>query len=243
MQVAVALDLEFDGDTLLCAATSWTNGTLNLTQVWVSHNSVGYDTLQPSMLHALLDQLWQYHSQGIRLVTWGGTSSDWPKLYNHAPEELKSRVRDMALGSIDIPLVSAAANGMMMSLTSTAMGMGLGARPACDSEDVPRLWNSHDASKQHDVVKHVQWDAWACAALWDKLISAAQFSRPALSWVTKRSGVRSVRLHRTGTTGMYTLPCVRDLLSWAPPEPSFEVPLHLRVDCQTEWLRRIIPPL
>lgn len=239
MSVAVALDLEFDGDVLLCGATSWTNGTLNLTQLWVSHNAKGYNPLPESTVDALIQQLWQYHTEGITLVTWGGTSSDWIKLYAHAKAEMKDRVRDMALASIDIPLVSAAANGMMMSLTSTAMGMGLGARPACDSEDVPRLWNSQDPTKQHDVVKHVQWDAWACAALWDKLYAAAQFSRPSLSWVTKRSGVRSVRLHRIGGP-VYTLPCVRALLKWAPPETLFEVPLHLRVDTQTSWLRTLV---
>jgi hypothetical protein len=236
--VAVSLDLEFDKDTLLCAATSWTNGTLNLTQTWVSHNLKGYDNLQPATIDALIMQLWAYHCSGLKILTWGGTGSDWIKLYNHAASpEWKVRVRQMALASIDIPLISAAANGMMMSLTSTAMGMGVGARPACDSEDVPRLWNSQDASKQHDVVKHVQWDAWACAELWNKLNSSAQFSRPLLSWVTKRSGVRSVRLHRTGESGSYGLPCVMDILSWAPPETMFEVPLYLRVDTQTAWLR------
>jgi hypothetical protein len=237
MRTAVALDLEFDGDTLLCAATSWSDGTLNLTQSWVSHSSSGYENLQPALIQALIHQLWVYHQQGIVLVTWGGTSSDWPKLFLHATEEYKPKVKEMALASVDIPLISAGANGMMMSLTSTAMGMGLGARPACDSEDVPRLWNSGEVTKQHDVVKHVNWDAWACAALWDKLYSSCQFSRPALSWVTKRSGVRSVRLHRKGSPGEYTLPCVKDILSWAPPETVFVVPDYLRAENLTAWLR------
>jgi hypothetical protein len=234
---AVALDLEFEGDTLLCASTSWTNGSLNLTQVWVSHTARGYKNLEHATIQALIYQLWQYYCEGITLVTWGGTSSDWPKLYKYAQPEFKDKVKIMALTSIDIPLISAAANGMMMSLTSTAMGMGLGARPACDSEDVPRLWNSGDVTKQHDVVKHVHWDAWACAELYAKLLASAQFSRPSLSWVTKRSGVRSVRLHRKGITGAYSLPCVQDILHWAPPETLFEVPTYLRVDNLTAWLK------
>ena len=234
---AVALDLEFSGDILLCAATSWTNGSVNFTQVWVSHTTKGYKNLEHVSVQALIYQLWQYYCEGITLVTWGGTSSDWLKLYNYAQPEFRDKSKLMALASIDIPLVSAAANGMMMSLTSTAMGMGLGARPACDSEDVPRLWNSGDVLKQNDVVKHVHWDAWACAELYSKLLAASQFSRPSLSWVTKRSGVRSVRLHRKGRDGVFSLPCVQDILHWAPPETLFEIPIHLKVDTLTAWLR------
>jgi len=237
--VAVALDLEFEGDTILCAATSWTNGTLNLPQIWVSHSVKGFEPLSNFMIEALIQQLWSYHLQGITLVTWGGTSSDWLKLWNYAKtQDARKCIIEMAYASVDIPLVSAAATGMMMSLTSTAMGMGLGARPACDSEDVPRLWSTQDPVKQSEVVNHVKWDAWACAALWDKLIAQAQFSRPQLSWVTKKSGLRSVRLHRTQNTSLvWVLPKVEEVLKWDIPKPQFTIPEHLRTEKLTGWLK------
>jgi hypothetical protein len=237
--VAVALDLEFEGDKILCAATSWTNGTINVPQLWVSHNASGYEPLNDFMIDALIQQLWTHHQQGITLVTWGGTSSDWLKLWRYAKTpEIRKCILEMAHASVDIPLVSAAATGMMMSLTSTAMGMGLGARPACDSEDVPRLWNTHDPAKQNEVVNHVKWDAWACAALWDKLIAQAQFSRPQLSWVTKKSGLRSVRLHRVQNAGLvWVLPKVEEVLKWDKPKPQFTIPEHLLTERLTSWLR------
>lgn len=237
--IAVSLDLEFDGDTILCAATSWTNGALNLPQIWVSRNAKGYEPMNDFMIDALITQLWTHHLQGIYLVTWGGTSSDWKKLHAYAKTpETKACIMEMAKFSIDIPLVSAAATGMMMSLTSTAMGMGLGARPACDSEDVPRLWNTHDPVKQEEVVEHVKWDAWACAALWNKLIAQAQFSRPQISWVTKKSGLRSLRLHRMhNAQNVWVLPRVWEVLKWENPNPQFVIPDHLKTEKLTSWLR------
>jgi hypothetical protein len=207
----------------------------------VSHNAKGYEPLNEFMIDALIQQLWTYHVQGICLVTWGGTSSDWLKLWKYAKTaEARRCIVEMALASYDIPLVSAAATGMMMSLTSTAMGMGLGARPACDSEDVPRLWNTQDPVKQNEVVSHVKWDAWACAALWDKLIAQAQFSRPQLSWVTKKSGLRSVRLHRElNADKVYTLPRVSEVLKWETPNTQFVIPEHLRTEKLTGWLREL----
>jgi hypothetical protein len=239
---AVSLDLEFEGETILCAATSWTNGTLNSTQIWVSRNAKGYEPMNDFMIDALIQQLWQHYIQGIYLVTWGGTSSDWLKLWKYAKTpEIKKCIMEMAHYSIDIPLVSAAATGMMMSLTSTAMGMGLGARPACDSEDVPRLWNTKDPVKQEEVVAHVKWDAWACAALWNKLVAQAQFSRPQLSWVTKKSGLRSVRLHRVQNHDqIWVLPRVLEVLKWETPNPQFVIPDHLRTDKLTSWLKEDI---
>jgi hypothetical protein len=239
--VAVALDLEFEGDLILCAATSWTNGTLNVPQLWVSHNATGYEPLNNFMIDALIQQLWTYHLQGITLVTWGGTSSDWLKLWKYAKTpEIRKCILEMAHASVDIPLVSAAATGMMMSLTSTAMGMGLGARPACDSEDVPRLWNTKDPAKQNEVVNHVKWDAWACAALWEKLIAQAQFSRPQLCWVTKKSGLRSVRLHRVQNSALvWVLPKVEEVLKWEKPKPQFTIPEHLRTEKLTSWLKEV----
>ena len=162
MSVALSFDLELDGDIILCASSAWTNGLLNFPTTWTSYDKEGYVAMLPETLGAFIASLWKAHSDGIVLVTWGGTGSDWKALIKAAPEH-SDKIREMALASVDIPLISAASNGMMMGLAATAQGMGIGDRPSCDSEQVPELWRTGDVAKQNEVVSHVRWDAWACA--------------------------------------------------------------------------------
>ena len=113
MSAAVAVDLEFDGDVILCAATCWTNGFLFVPQLWCCHGTSGFVALNDSMLESLLDSLWQFHETGAALVTWGGTGCDWPKLLKSANASYHEKIRTLALASIDIPLVSVAAIGAL----------------------------------------------------------------------------------------------------------------------------------
>lgn len=236
---AVALDLEFDGDTILCAATCWTNGLLQVPQIWVSHAANGFVPLTRPVITSLVDTLWNFHESNVTIVTWGGTGCDWPKLLKAAAPEDAARIRTMALHSVDIPLVSVAANGMMMGLGATAAAMGFGARENCASEDVPQLWNTKDALKQHEVVQHVQWDAYVTAQIWTRLMFQISFARPQISWMTQRSGLRSVRLHRErGRNGEWTLPSVEHVMQWMAPNAKFQIPEHLHPQRLTNWLRQ-----
>lgn len=238
MSAAVAVDLEFDGDVILCAATCWTNGFLFVPQLWCSHSPSGFVALSDSTLGSLLDSLWEFHEAGTVLVTWGGTGCDWPKLLKSSDESYHEKIRIMARSSIDIPLVSVAANGMMMGLAATATGMGLGFRTSCDSELVPSMWNSKDAVKQHEVMQHVQWDAWATVQIYNRLMFQINFARPQITWVTLRSGPRSVRLQRERLpSGAWTLPTVGSIMDWDAPVAKFQIPEHLHPMKLTQWLR------
>jgi hypothetical protein len=236
---AVALDLEFDGDTILCAATCWTNGLLQVPQLWVSHSAQGFAPLTKGVISSLVDALWNFHQNQVTIVTWGGTGCDWPRLAKSASAEDADRIRTLALNSVDIPLISAAANGMMMGLSATAAGMGLGMRPHCTSEDVPMLWKTKDAAKQNEVVQHVQWDAWVTVQIWTRLMFQIAYARPQICWITQRSGLRSVRLHRemAADGSAWVLPSVDSIMKWNAPHAKFQIPEHLHPLRLTQWLR------
>lgn len=237
MSLAVCLDLELDGDTILCAATAWTNGFMTIPQLWVEQTKTGFAPLGPKNIELLLDFLVQCKDQGMALVTWGGTNTDWRMLHKAVGDERKAQVKELAMYAVDIPLLSSAANGMMMGLTAVAQGMGLGKRPACDSQDVPNYWNSGDAKMLNDVFLHVQWDASTCAAIYNRLTFNAQFQRPLMTWMTVRGQMRSVRLQREKTQdGSYKLPRVADLILWEPPTTNFRIPEHLHPKTIIQWL-------
>ena len=235
--VAVCFDLELDGNVILCAATAWTNGLITVPQLWSQQTRSGFVPLNESTLEALIISLHGCYKQGIALVTWGGTGSDWKALYNAARLEIKPLVKEMALHSIDIPLISSAANGMMMGLTSAALGMGMGHRPACESQDVPAFWNSGDVKKQNEVLLHVQWDAGICANIYNHLYAECQVRRPMLTWITKKGETRYVRLQRVRTiSGAHELPRIEDILQWGEPVCNFPIPDSLHPKTMLKWL-------
>ena len=212
-------------------------------QLWSSSTKDGFSELQPLQYDALLDTLWMAHLSGCVVATWGGTGSDWPiMLKNARSEEQRMRIRTLAKESVDIPLISAAANGMMMGLVPASLGMGLGTRPACESEDVPRFWNSGDPARQNEVLQHVLWDSKTLAEIYFKLYFAAQGGRPALHWITQKSGPRTVRLQRVKVSeengeDRYVLPSVKEVMTWPEPQTNFEIPSHLHAKKLCEWLR------
>lgn len=231
--MALSFDLEFDGDSLLCAATFWTNGFIEVPQLFVTQEGDKFTNLSAKSIESLIETLWAAHCFGTILLTWGGTGSDWKKLIVAAPEH-KDKIKEMALNSVDIPLIAAASTGMMMGLNSTAVGMGLGPQPSCDSIDVPSFWKG-DARKQFMVVDHVRWDAWACAQIYQKLLM--QDHRPQLSWMTQKSGLRSIRLKREKIQDTWGLPRVYHILTWDKPITAFKVPDHLEAGKMYEWLK------
>jgi hypothetical protein len=238
MAVVVAFDIEYDNDKILCACTAWSNGMVCVPQLWSSGNRDGFTTLQQSTYDALLDSLWDAHMSGCIVLTWGGTGSDWPVMLKNAKtDEQKQKIKILARESVDIPLISVAANGMMMGLVPAAVGMGMGLRPSCDSEDVPRFWNSGNPARQNEVLEHVVWDCKTLSSIYFKLYFSAQHARPTLQWITQKSGPRSVRLQRISEGGVYRLPCVKETMRWPEPQANFEIPAHLHPKKLTEWLR------
>ena len=239
MKSAIALDLEWDGASILCAATTWIDLSFGLSPeplLWAAPTGSGYVPLSAAFLEAFIDTLWQAHITGVTLVTWGGTASDWKALLTACPSR-ELRLREMALASVDIPLISVAQNGMMQSLVSVARAMGMPPRSGCElSSDVPRMWKQGPAA-QTEVLRHVQWDAWATCQLYAKLYAAAQVTRPQLTWNTMRSGTRSVRLQRVKIGEEWGLPSVKEILEWPAPVSNFPIPPHLHPAELTKWLR------
>lgn len=231
--MALSFDLEFDGDSLLCAATFWTNGFIEVPQLFVTQEGDRFTNLSTTSLESLIETLWAAHCFGTVLLTWGGTGSDWKKLIVAAPQHT-DKIKEMALNSVDIPLIAAASTGMMMGLNSAAVGMGLGPQPSCESIDVPSFWKG-GAQKQFMVVDHVRWDAWACAQIFQKLM--LHDHRPQLSWMTQKSGLRSIRLRREKILETWGLPRVYHILKWEKPVTAFTVPDHLDPEKMYEWLK------
>ena len=244
MSVVFAFDIEYDGDKILCACTAWSNGMVCVPQLWSSSTKDGFCQLQPLQFEALLDTLWAAHLSGCVVATWGGTGSDWPVMLKNAQsDEQREKIRILAREHVDIPLISSAANGMMMGLVPAALGMGLGSRPACESEDVPRFWNSGDPARQDEVLEHVLWDSKTLAQIYFKLFFAAQGGRPALHWITQKSGPRTVRLQRSRVEmppgeeeERWQLPPVKEVMAWPDPQANFEIPPHLNAKKICEWL-------
>jgi hypothetical protein len=233
--MALSFDLEFDDDSILCAATFWSNGFIDVPQLFVTQEGSKFTNLSSTSLEALIEVLWTAHCFGTTILTWGGTGSDWKRLAKAAPQHT-DKIKEMALSSVDIPLIAGASTGMMMGLNAAAIGMGLGPQPSCDSIDVPLFWKG-DAQKQFMVIEHVRWDAWACAQIWNRLMFQIQNTRPQLSWMTQKSGLRSIRLRREKIEGDWMLPRVHHVLKWDKPVTSFIVPDHLDTSKMFEWLQ------
>jgi hypothetical protein len=232
--MALSFDLEFDGDSLLCAATFWTNGFIDVPQLFVTQEGSKFTNLSSTSLEALIEVLWAAHCFGTTILTWGGTGSDWKKLTKSAPQHA-DKIKEMALQSVDIPLISGASTGMMMGLNATAVGMGIGAQPFCDSIDVPSFWKG-SSQQQFVVVEHVRWDAWACAQIWNRLMQQIEHTRPQLSWMTQKSGLRSIRLRREKVDDEWVLPRIHHIVKWEKPVTAFTVPEHLDTTKMFEWL-------
>ena len=235
--MTLALDLEWDSSTILCAATAWIDDSFAPTpQLWALPCAQKFVPLSPTLIDALIDTLYAAFKGGTRIVTWGGTGTDWKALLKASPHK-EDMIKELARGSIDIPLVSVAHNGMMQSLVSTAYAMGLVQRSGCDlSADVPKLW-AGGIQSQMQVLDHVQWDAWATAQIFHRLHLAAQYGRPQLTWSTQRSGLRSVRLQRVKTEKGWSLPSVSDVMTWPVPVCKFSIPDHLHPLQFTSWLK------
>jgi hypothetical protein len=232
--MALSFDLEFDDDHLLCAATFWTNGFIDVPQLFVTQEGTKFTNLSSTSLESLIETLWAAHCFGTVILTWGGTGSDWKKLAKAAPQHA-DKIKEMALNSVDIPLIAGASTGMMMGLSAAAVGMGLGPQPSCDSIDVPAFWKG-DVAKQNMVVDHVRWDAWACAQIYSRLMLQINHARPQLSWMTQKSGVRSIRLRKEKIDDEWALPRIHHILEWEKPVTAFIVPDHLEPSKMLQWL-------
>lgn len=234
---ALSFDLELDDDKILCASTYlYSNNFIYVPQLFVTQKENGFTYLSDLSIDSLIESLWIAHSFGTTILTWGGTGSDWPKLLKAAPRH-EAKIREMALQSVDIPLICAASTGMMMGLSATADGMNMGSRPNCESDQVPIFWKSNDPIKQFEVIQHVQWDAWACLQIWLKMMYQIQQIRPMIYWITKKNGRRSLRLKRQKSVdNKWELPRVKNVIEWETPVTVFDIPKHLEAKSMTQWL-------
>lgn len=117
------------------------------------------------------------------LVTWGGTACDFRVLEAQCGDSPchKKMARQLAWGSVDVPLASASTIGTMVGLDAAAFGMGLGAK-RLDSVDMPTLWKKHPIA----VLEHVAEDARKTAMVYYRMFQNIN-PKPVLQWITRKS--------------------------------------------------------
>ena len=123
-----------------------------------------------------VDALFMLHLSGHKIVTWGGSSSDWRMLSRECKEK-DFVVRELALNSIDIPMCSCMSIGVMMSLRAASTAVGLELKNPEDSKSMPEIWSSN----RQKVLEHVSHDSYATF-----IVLAYILGTGTLPWVTNR---------------------------------------------------------
>lgn len=150
-------------------------------QVW--YESSGHH-LSAQTLEAFVDQLLNFYTSGHRLVTWGGSATDWRMLYKECPSRAKT-IKLLALDSIDVPMCSCIAIGTMMGLNAACKALGLALKEDSASSDVPSLWLSGTEGRQK-VLQHVSNDATATM-----LVVSKAYENKYLQWITQKNTLKS----------------------------------------------------
>jgi len=150
-------------------------------------------------LEAFVDHL-DYCSKISKIVSWGGSASDWKLLYKECPSK-RQLIKQLALQSIDIPLCSFMSIGQMMGLKSACSAIGLTLKEESDSSDVVFYWKlcACCASKpsielpckaciesRKKVIQHVSNDSYGTYTV---LLGAIQ--NGALPWITKKNQLKT----------------------------------------------------
>lgn len=124
----------------------------------VSKHAPPGPALSAAQVCKFVDCLHAFAAQQKRIVTWGGTRTDFRWLYAAVGDSAvhKRRILDLCSNHADIPFLTRSKHGVMMSLDATARAMGLNEKPA-ESANIPLLWRMKE--ERHLVVEHVRHDA------------------------------------------------------------------------------------
>lgn len=152
------------------------------------------------------------------LVTWGGMSADFRMLCKECPQ-LRSTIQQLALHSIDVPFVSACHQGMMMSLSSAADGIGIQGKDTGVSKEVPEWWRAGLRQKVHE---HVCTDVRLTMEVFLDICH-----RKSLVWKTQRGFVRH---------WAFPFQRVSECLQVPKPVVPFEIKKSMDPKVQAQWL-------
>lgn len=177
---------------ILCGATATLTKPHSATDVQVWHHAaVGVLPLPmlPTEVCALVDFLWEAHTRGDTLVTWGGLASDWRVLTGEAglvSAAHAHKCRVMARAHVDIAFAAATSMGGMMGLRAACAGMGLDAKHPHASALVPFMWAM---GFWPAVLQHVSHDATMTACVYASMFAAASDSGSAEDGQASAAGV------------------------------------------------------
>jgi hypothetical protein len=194
----VVFDLEFDSLLPPVKSSQWENHPPHIIcaalvtsslvpSVYVSADTKMYDDVcSQDMLKKFINELYSFHLRNFSIVTWGGCSGDWRVLMQTFPND--PRIEEMMLASIDIPLASSCYTGMMMSLASASMAIGMAGKVAKDSALIPDRWKT---GQQEAVIGRVISDVLATYKVYETLLTQQK-----LVWMTSKGTLRCWRLSR-----------------------------------------------
>ena len=141
------------------------------------------DFMSSSTVEAFVMTLAERQDSGHKIVTWGGSSSDFRVLAKECQQK-DFLIRNLALDSIDIPMCACMSIGTMMGLTAACKAIGLNLKESGSSKDVPVIWQ--DLKRRYEIIQHVSNDAFATMAVLHSVMTHG-----VLNWITLRGQLRS----------------------------------------------------
>ena len=193
-------------------------------QVWYelqSHSIEPGDFMSSKTVEAFISTLYEKQESGYKIVTWGGSSSDFKVLAKECLS-MDAIVRNIALNSIDIPMCTCMSIGSMMGLSAASKAIGLDLKESGSSKDVPLIWL--DLNRRHEIIQHVSNDAFATMAVLQNLLNTGQ-----LQWITQRGQLREWPLD----AGLLT---VRECLAKELPQMHFPILPQYNAKLLARWL-------
>jgi len=139
---------------ITCAAAVSDDGE---SMVWYGGKDAGrYDPkMSQTEVVQMVDYLWEKTQAGYQIATWNGLSFDFQIVYGQSGRD--ARVKELAMGHVDMMFHFFCMKGFAVSLEKTAQGMGIPGKPeGMDGSLAPGMWK---AGQFADVLAYVAQDA------------------------------------------------------------------------------------
>jgi hypothetical protein len=184
-QKVLAFDLETEEFTgfsdlrpvgITCAAAVSDDGE---TALWYGGKESGEykEKMAQDEVAGMVDYLWEKMQAGYRITTWNGLSFDFQIVYGQSGQD--ARVKQIALGHVDMMFHFFCLKGFAISLDKTAQGMGIAGKPeGMDGSLAPGMWK---AGQFKEVLDYVAQDAQITLDLAQKCALEKE-----VRWVSKR---------------------------------------------------------
>lgn len=214
------------GPELHVACASMLSSGESWPQVWYEAPPAGTlapgDYMSETTLAAFVEALEARVAAGFCIATWGGSASDWRMLAQQCPRKA-SAIRDLALGSVDVPMCSCMAIGTMMGLNAACKALGFSIKEEDSSQTVPATWGLGTPEARAKVLQHVSNDSFATMMV----LKHAENTR-VLPWITQRGQVK--------TWNNVQLLTVRTCLARELPATPWVIPPHQNAKLLARWL-------